>query len=927
MNKKKISALILSSTIIANVAHSVEIAKAATNTDNSTQGQGTSSTPTLNGIKVSKQLIDINYSKGVTTVPRYIVIHDTDNRKFGANAKANRDYFANHPDAQASAHYTVDQNNIIQVLENNWRGWHVGDKSNPIINNSNTIGIELCVNVDNDFNKTLENGIALTKYLMEKYAIPAQNVVRHYDVTGKICPKYMIWDKPQLWDYLKSAIGNGNTSTPTDEKVTATGEVYNVSSSVNLRKSPSTSSEVLTSLKLGQKVDIFKEENGWYKVRAKVTSNSYNYDVIGYVYKDYIKSSSFEEEKPNNNTPSTGNKKGKVINISSTLNVRGSASTSASVIGSLKNGDEVEIKNSLTGWYEINYNGKSGYVSNSYIQIIDNSTTPTVPEKEPEVEKTIVDLIKDRHNIIGTSEVTKEQFKQFLKNKNISYKLNSTIEEFVDIAYEESAIEGVRADIVIAQSLHETGYFQYGGIVKPEDNNFSGLGATGNGDERNTFSSVRIGIRAQIQHLKAYATSDALKQEVVDTRYKYVTKGSAPTLEELAGKWAVPGYDKTKYASLEAAVNANATYGQVIYGLIQDAKKEVVTTTPETPTNPTTPDTPTNPTTPETPVVKQTGKVVNVSTNLRVRSGAGTNYGVVGYILNGETVTIEEKNGTWYKITSSKGIQGYVSGEYISIDGNSGNSNNGNNSGNGGQTPTPTSYKAKVKNITSYLNVRSGAGTNNDVIGSLKNGQEVEVTGEAGDWFKIKFSLNGATKEGFVSKQYIEKVTENNTGNTPPPTTQQPAPTNNNANTGSSKGKIKDVTSYLNVRSGAGTNYGVTGSLKNGQEVEIMGESSGWYKVKYDGSKEGFVSSQYVEKITSNTSNNSQTEKSGQVINVTSNLNVRQGAGNNFYVIGYLLNNQGVQVISTEGNWYKIKYSTSTGTKEGYVSKDYIKIL
>lgn len=926
MNKKKISALILSSTIIANVANSVEIAQAATNTDNSTQGQSNSSTPTLNGIKLSKQLIDINYSKGVTTVPRYIVIHDTDNRKFGANAQANRDYFANHPDAQASAHYTVDQNNIIQVLENNWRGWHVGDRSNPIINNSNTIGIELCVNVDNDFNKTLENGIALTKYLMEKYAIPAQNVVRHYDVTGKICPKYMIWDKPQLWEYLKSAISNGNTSAPTDETVTATGEVYNVSSSVNLRKSPSTSSEVLTTLKLGQKVEIFKEDNGWYKVRAKVTSNSYNYEVIGYVHKDYIKSGAVEE-KPDDNNPSTENKKGKVINISSTLNVRGSASTSANVIGSLRNGDEVEIKNSLTGWYEINYNGRSGYVSSSYIQLITDSATPTEPEKEPEVEKTIVDLIKDRHSIIGTSEVTKEQFKQFLKNKNISYKLNSTIEEFVDIAYEESAIEGVRADIVIAQSLHETGYFQYGGIVKPEDNNFSGLGATGNGDERNTFSSVRIGIRAQIQHLKAYATGDALKQEVVDTRYKYVTKGSAPTLEELAGKWAVPGYDKTRYASLEAAVNANATYGQVIYKLIQDAKKEVVTTTPETPTTPTTPETPTNPTTPETPAVKQTGKVVNVSTNLRVRSGAGTNYSVVGYILNGETVTIEEKSGSWYKITSSKGIQGYVSGEYISIDGNSNNPSNGNNSGNGGQTTTPSSYKAKVKNVTSYLNVRSGAGTNNGVIGSLRNGQEVEVTGESGDWFKIKFSLNGAAKDGFVSKQYIEKVAENNTGSTPPPTNQQPTPPENNTNTGSSKGKIKNVTSYLNVRSGAGTNYGVTGSLKNGQEVEITGESSGWYKIKYDGSKEGVVSSQYVEKISSDSSNNSQTEKSGQVINVTSNLNVRKGAGNNHYVIGYLLNSQSVQVVSTEGNWYKIKYSTSTGTREGYVSKDYIKIL
>jgi N-acetyl-anhydromuramyl-L-alanine amidase AmpD len=182
-------------------------------------------------MNIQRQLISINYSKGVIINPRYIVVHDTDNRKRRANAKANRDYFANHPDAQASAHYTVDQDNIIQVLEDIWRGWHCGDVYNPKINNSNSIGIELCVNEDNDFAKTLLNGIELTKYLMNKYNIPVENVIRHHDVTGKICPKYMIQDHPELWGQFKEAVGGktiGNivVTTPVQDDPISKGKKF-----------------------------------------------------------------------------------------------------------------------------------------------------------------------------------------------------------------------------------------------------------------------------------------------------------------------------------------------------------------------------------------------------------------------------------------------------------------------------------------------------------------------------------------------------------------------------------------------------------------------------------------------------------------------------------------------------------------------------
>ncbi|MDM0612910.1 peptidoglycan recognition family protein, partial [Clostridium perfringens] len=172
MNKKRLSFLILTSFLIYNIASYNEVVLAKeSNFENSTN------TPIINGIKIKKQLIDMNYSKGVYITPKYIVIHDTDNRELGADAEANRNYFANHPNAKASAHYIVDEKNIVQALENNWKGWHIGDGNNKNINNSTTIGIELCVNKGNNFDKTLENGIELTKYLMNKYNISPENVV------------------------------------------------------------------------------------------------------------------------------------------------------------------------------------------------------------------------------------------------------------------------------------------------------------------------------------------------------------------------------------------------------------------------------------------------------------------------------------------------------------------------------------------------------------------------------------------------------------------------------------------------------------------------------------------------------------------------------------------------------------------------------
>ena len=114
----------------------------------------------------------------------------------------------------------------------------------------------------------------------------------------------------------------------------------------------------------------------------------------------------------------------------------------------------------------------------------------------------------------------------------------STIEQFCELLYEEAGTEGVRADVLFAQSMLETGWLKFGGAVRAEQCNFGGIGALDGGASGSTFADVRTGLRAQAQHLKAYASAEGLNQECVDPRFKYVSRGCAPYVEDLSGRWA-----------------------------------------------------------------------------------------------------------------------------------------------------------------------------------------------------------------------------------------------------------------------------------------------------------------------------------------------------------------------------------------------------
>ena len=134
--------------------------------------------------------------------------------------------------------------------------------------------------------------------------------------------------------------------------------------------------------------------------------------------------------------------------------------------------------------------------------------------------------------IMGQAQASIEQMRAYIKKVNP--KVPEPVIKMIPYYITEGALEGVRGDVAFAQSCLETGNFTFkGSAVTLDQNNFCGMGVTSNGVRGNSFKTPKEGIRAQIQHLKAYACNDALEQRCIDPRFTYVKRGCAPYVEWL----------------------------------------------------------------------------------------------------------------------------------------------------------------------------------------------------------------------------------------------------------------------------------------------------------------------------------------------------------------------------------------------------------
>ena len=157
-------------------------------------------------MKINKKQIAYNRTPR-TQKPVYIVIHDTGNTGKGANANAHFNYF-NGGNRNASADFFVDDTQILQVNEyNKFYTWHCGDgKGKYGITNRNSVGIEICVNSDSNYDVAFCKTVELTKYLMKELNIDIDHVVRHYDASRKNCPASMNKNGWVLWNTFKASL-------------------------------------------------------------------------------------------------------------------------------------------------------------------------------------------------------------------------------------------------------------------------------------------------------------------------------------------------------------------------------------------------------------------------------------------------------------------------------------------------------------------------------------------------------------------------------------------------------------------------------------------------------------------------------------------------------------------------------------------------
>ena len=135
----------------------------------------------------------------------YITVHDTANKKKGANAASHAKYIKTIKDC-TSWHYTVDDTEIYRHIPDEEKSYHTSDK----FANENSIAIELCVNADGNFEKTLQNAATLVRTLARKHNIVEENIYRHYDWTGKNCPESLI--ESERWEeFLRMCCDEGKS--------------------------------------------------------------------------------------------------------------------------------------------------------------------------------------------------------------------------------------------------------------------------------------------------------------------------------------------------------------------------------------------------------------------------------------------------------------------------------------------------------------------------------------------------------------------------------------------------------------------------------------------------------------------------------------------------------------------------------------------
>ncbi|MBO3318858.1 MAG: SH3 domain-containing protein [Clostridium perfringens] len=661
-------------------------------------------------------------------------------------------------------------------------------------------------------------------------------------------------------------VKNINTS-----KGNSFGEIIS-SEDLGLRKVADSSHEIITSIPSGARVNIIdKVSDNWYKVGYK--------DFVG-----YVEAKDIRVLGDNLNQDNVG------LISANQLNVRTSPNENGQVIGTLHKNDKVNVLDkSIDGWYKIDFNGRRAYVSSKYVNLISykNNEVKTEVKKEP-IEGTGKVNINTALNVRQASTTNSRIIGSLKGGEKVN--IISESNGFYKIEFNNSY------GYVYSKYISKDGDSEKVQVVKQEEVK----------KEKVDESKKEAKATPKAEPI-VLAVRSLNKTGIVNVSSSLNVRSSASTSSKVIG--SLSGNTNVTIVGEEGAfykIEYKGSHGYV-------AKEYVKDVTESNNSNQGT-QTSEKPSTPES--TEKTG-IVNVSSSLNVRSSASTSSKVIGSLSGNTKVTIVGEEGVFYKI-EYKGSYGYVAKEYVKDITESNNSNQGTQTSEKPSTPESTE-KTGIVNVSSSLNVREGASTSSKVIGSLSGNSKVTIVGEEGAFYKIEYKGS----HGYVAKEYVKDVTEINNSNQGTQTPEKPSTPESTKKTG-----IVNVSSSLNVRSGASTSSKVIGSLSGNTKVTIVGEEGAFYKIEYKGSH-GYVAKEYIKDIKDEVvtepekpSNPENSKKTG-VVTASKGLNVRKEANTSSQIIGILNSGESVEIIGEENGFYKITYKG----QEAYASKNYINIF
>ena len=295
---------------------------------------------------------------------------------------------------------------------------------------------------------------------------------------------------------------------------------------------------------------------------------------------------------------------------------------------------------------------------------------------------------------------------------------------------------------------------------------------------------------------------------------------------------------------------------------------------------------------------KTIGTIVNCRVSVNVRKGASSSTTKIGEARKGAQYTVLAVEGSWYKVQYTSTQVGYIHKDYISV-----------KTVTETETPASSNQKVTIVNCKNSVNVRSGAGKSNSLIGyAPKNAQyQLLSTIKVGSdtWYKVQYT---SAKVGYIHGDYIQV----STGTPGTPSAGQTV-------------TIVNCNNSVNVREGAGTNTKKLGTAPKGATYKYLGMSSdgNWYKIQYTSSQVAYIHKNYIRLNSSSTTPDTPTGKTATIVNCNEWVNVREGAGTNTKKLGTAPKGKTYTYLGKSGNWIQVQY---TSTQKGYIYSSYVKV-